>query len=161
MSINYDKLFNSKIIEDMTDVDSILEYEDILFAISEKIITYRKENNLTQKDLAKILEVNQTMISKLESGRYNPTFKVIYNISRKLENSCNMFIDILDNIKERLCKMYIKEYKNNVNFNDIAKKYTFKTIDNTNLIKINYDDNYNIEGDCDYEKCTSPLPDAG
>lgn len=114
MGIDYDKLFNPDnviITDDMSEVDSILEFEDVLFAISEKIINYRRENNLTQKQLANILNVNQTMISKLESGKYNPTFKVIYNISRKLENSCNMFIDILDNIKDRLSKMYMKEYQ--------------------------------------------------
>lgn len=162
MGIDYDKLFNPDnviITDDMSEVDSILEFEDVLFAISEKIINYRKENNLTQKQLANILSVNQTMISKLESGKYNPTFKVIYNISRKLENSCNMFIDILDNIKNRLSKMYMKEYQVELkSTNNITSKYTFKPIENTNLIEINYN---NMEGDCVYEECTSSISNAG
>lgn len=162
MGIDYDKLFNPDnviITDDMSEVDSILEFEDVLFAISEKIINYRKENNLTQKQLANILNVNQTMISKLESGKYNPTFKVIYNISRKLENSCNMFIDILDNIKDRLSKMYMKEYQVELkSTNNITSKYTFKPIENTNLIEINYN---NMEGDCVYEECTSSISNAG
>lgn len=162
MGIDYDKLFNPDnviITDDMSEVDSILEFEDVLFAISEKIINYRRENNLTQKQLANILSVNQTMISKLESGKYNPTFKVIYNISRKLENSCNMFIDILDNIKDRLSKMYMKEYQVELkSTNNITSKYTFKPIKNTNLIEINYN---NMEGDCVYEECTSSISNAG
>ena len=99
MEIDYKKLFNPDdfdISEDMSEIDGILEFEEVLFTISKAIINYRKENHLTQKELAKKLKVNQTMISKLESGDYNPTFKTIYNISRKLKNSSKMFIDILD-----------------------------------------------------------------
>lgn len=163
MSIKYDKLFNPdniQITEDMSEIDTILEFEEILFAISEKIINYRKENNLTQKELAKILNVNQTMISKLESGRYNPTFKVIYNISRKLESSSNMFIDILDNIKTKLNKMRVKEYSLEVEAKDsIIKNYSFNRVENTNLIEIKYD-NY-VGGNFIYEECTSSVPNVG
>lgn len=163
MSIKYDKLFNPdniQITEDMSEIDTILEFEEILFAISEKIINYRKENNLTQKELADILNVNQTMISKLESGRYNSTFKVIYNISRKLQNSSNMFIDILDNIKTKLSKMRIKEYNLEVESKDsIIKNYSFNRVENTNLIEIKYD-NY-VGGNFIYEECTSSVPNVG
>lgn len=163
MSIKHDKLFNPdniQITEDMSEIDTILEFEEILFAISEKIINYRKENNLTQKELADILNVNQTMISKLESGRYNPTFKVIYNISRKLQSSSNMFIDILDNIKTKLSKMRIKEYNLEVEAKDsIIKNYSFNRVENTNLIEIKYD-NY-VGGNFIYEECTSSVPNVG
>lgn len=46
MKINYDKLFNPdeiKIEKDISYIDSIIEYEEVLFAISESIIKYRKE----------------------------------------------------------------------------------------------------------------------
>lgn len=59
---------------------------------------YRKENKLTQKEFANKINVNQTMVSKIESGKYNPTFKQIYKISRKLTNSTEMFKEILKEI---------------------------------------------------------------
>ena len=83
MKINYDKLFNPynvEIKEDVSDIDAIIEYEEIMYAISEYIINYRKKHNLTQKQLAEKINKKQSMISKLESGEYNPSFIEIYNL---------------------------------------------------------------------------------
>ena len=55
MAIDYKKLFNPddfNISEDMSEIDEILEFEEILFTISKAIINYRKENHLTQKEFA-------------------------------------------------------------------------------------------------------------
>lgn len=60
------------------------ELDDILYDISMKIFDYRMENNLSQKDLAKKLEVTQVMVSKLESGQYNPSIEQLWKISKKL-----------------------------------------------------------------------------
>lgn len=100
-TIDFNKLYNpdkEKITTDTTKVDEILEQEEILYVISKNLILYRKEHNLTQSKLAEKLKVNQTMISKLESGNYNPTFKQIYKISRTLTKSTEMFKDILQEI---------------------------------------------------------------
>lgn len=61
------------------------ELDDILYDISVKLIEYRYENNLKQKDLARILEVSQAMVSKLESGEYNPTVELLWKISKKID----------------------------------------------------------------------------
>lgn len=53
---------------------------------------------MTQNDLAKLLNVKQEMISKLESGHYNPTFKLIHDISRKIDNTNTLFVQILEDI---------------------------------------------------------------
>ena len=101
MSIDFDKLFNPRkeqIKTETTEIDEILEQEEILYIISKNIILYRKEHKLTQKQLAEELNVNQTMISKLESGKYNPTFKQIYKITRNLTKSSEMFKNILQEI---------------------------------------------------------------
>lgn len=113
MKINYNELLDLSNIEiqgDTSKVDEIIEYEEILFEISKSIINYRKENNLTQKQLAKILEVDQVMISKLESGNYNPTFKLLHKISRTLTGSANLLVDILKNIVETISHMYEMSY---------------------------------------------------
>lgn len=101
---------DKKIQSDVSDIDGILEEEEMLYAISESIINYRKSNNLSQKELAKKLNVNQTMISKLESGTYNPTFIKIQQMCRELTNSPEMFIEILENIKRAIRRVTKKDY---------------------------------------------------
>lgn len=101
---------DKKIQSDVSDIDGILEEEEMLYAISESIINYRKSNNLSQKELAKKLNVNQTMISKLESGTYNPTFTKIQQMCRELTNSPEMFIEILENIKRAIRRVTKKDY---------------------------------------------------
>lgn len=101
---------SKKEIKENPEIDTILEKEEIFYAISESIIKYRKENKITQKELAKKLQVNQTMISKLESGNYNPTFKMVYEISRKLSDSSEMFIRILENMIKAVKNVTEKSY---------------------------------------------------
>lgn len=60
------------------------ELDDILMDISFKLIDYRMENNITQKQLAESLLVSQAMVSKLESGEYNPTVELLFKIAKKL-----------------------------------------------------------------------------
>ena len=52
MKINLDKLFNAnevEIKEDVSNIDNVLEYEQILLSISKSITKYRSKNQLTQK----------------------------------------------------------------------------------------------------------------
>lgn len=57
---------------------------DVLSDIAVELVNYRVVNNLDQKDLARILNVSQPMISKYESGSYNFTIKTLYEIAFKL-----------------------------------------------------------------------------
>ncbi|EHR36009.1 helix-turn-helix domain-containing protein [Helcococcus kunzii] len=67
-----------------------IEIDRILVDIASAIILYRVENNLSQKELAKKLDMTQAMISKLESGDYNPTVKMLVEISNKLDLIFNL-----------------------------------------------------------------------
>jgi len=60
------------------------ELDDILVDIATTLINYRIKNNLTQKDLARILGCSQAMVSKLESGEYNPSVELLWKISSVL-----------------------------------------------------------------------------
>lgn len=107
MKIKEEKLFDAngyEITDDVSAIDEVLEYEQILLSVSKSIINYRKNNNLTQKELANSLNINQAMISKIERGTYNPTLKILYTFSRKLTKSSNFFINILKDIISNLYK---------------------------------------------------------
>lgn len=61
-----------------------MEAEDLLVDIACEFINYRAKNKLSQKELAEKLQMTQAMVSKLESGEYNPTIKMLFEISQKL-----------------------------------------------------------------------------
>ena len=47
----------------------------------------RKQRNITQEELATILEVSRQTISSLESGRYNPSIMLAFKIARYFDMS--------------------------------------------------------------------------
>lgn len=90
------------VIENLSDVlDSVGEFSYkknaslnmIYYQISKKIIEYRKVNKLSQKKLAGILGIGQSMVSKLESGEYNFTIEQLWKISIKLGWKLTVNID--------------------------------------------------------------------
>ena len=77
--INDNVLFDpfSVEIEESDEISEALDYTDILVEVSRALVNYRKKQSLTQKQLSKILNMKQSMISKLESGEYNATLKML------------------------------------------------------------------------------------
>ena len=59
--------------------------------LGDKIKKYREENNMTQKDIAEVLEVKVGTISKYESGTIEPNIKSL----KKLSNMFNITVDEL------------------------------------------------------------------
>lgn len=160
MEINYNELMNFsniEITEDTSKIDEIIEYQEILFEISNSLKKYRQENNLTQKQLAKLLDFDQVMISKLESGNYNPTFKQLHKISRKLTNSANLFVKVLENIVDNINQIYKTTYEVTIK----EKKYN-KNEDNNIIYLDKFVYDYNMQGgNYGKEKCTSSISVAG
>lgn len=74
------------LLEKVSDDNDKEEYGlyDIYYSISTKIFDYRMEKGLSQKQLAEILGITQAMVSKLESGEYNPTVEQLWKVSKKL-----------------------------------------------------------------------------
>ena len=60
------------------------ELDHLLVDIASQFIIYRVENKLTQTQLAEKLGVSQVMVSKLESGDYNPSIGQLFKLSKKL-----------------------------------------------------------------------------
>lgn len=154
MKIDLNKLFDANQIEiksDVSKIDDVLEYEQLLLSISNTITKYRKDNKLTQKELAKILDINQVMISKLERGNYNPTIKLLHTMSRKLTNSSDLFINML---KDMITNLYKSK---NIGYTIQFNKYeTYKNINGNNKDNITYlVSNNNEYGGMIYGKITS------
>ena len=50
--------------------------------MNNRIKELRARDQLTQKDLAKLVEVRRETIVFLEQGKYNPSLKLAYDISK-------------------------------------------------------------------------------
>lgn len=73
------------VLEMFQNKNTALEtYYDINYNISKFLVDYRIANSMTQKDLAKKLNVSQVMVSKYENGEYNFTLKKLCEISEIL-----------------------------------------------------------------------------
>jgi DNA-binding XRE family transcriptional regulator len=70
-----------------------IEVELLLVDIASEFIKYRVAKDISQKELAKILGITQAMVSKLESGDYNPTIKFLFEICQKLDWDFNVNIN--------------------------------------------------------------------
>ncbi|MCX6751236.1 MAG: helix-turn-helix transcriptional regulator [Candidatus Nomurabacteria bacterium] len=79
---NYIKLKN-EILKDpkVKEAYNNLELE---FSIVRQIIDKRSKRGISQKDLAKKIGTGQSAISRLESGRYNPSLSFLKKISEAL-----------------------------------------------------------------------------
>lgn len=70
----------------MKDEEFAREYEKLRprYELIEQIIIARKEQNLTQSDLAKLMGTQKSNISRFESGNYNPSLDFIIKIAQCL-----------------------------------------------------------------------------
>ena len=61
-------------------------------SISQNIKTYRKQNNLTQQQLADRLGVTHQTVSNWENGRSMPNLDTLSDISKKLNIDINYLL---------------------------------------------------------------------
>ena len=59
------------------------EYDDLgyEYAIRDALIKLRAEKKLTQHDLARLIGAKQSAIARLESGRHNPSVRLLGKIA--------------------------------------------------------------------------------
>lgn len=57
-----------------------------VYKMNNKIKELRAKYNLTQNDLAKMTGVRRETIVFLEKGKYNPSLKLAYDVSRALKS---------------------------------------------------------------------------
>lgn len=68
------------------DSDFRTEYQSLRprYEIVSQIIEARKEQNMTQADLAKRVGTQKSNISRLESGNYNPSLDFLIKVAESL-----------------------------------------------------------------------------
>ena len=70
----------------LKDEEFKIEYEKLKprYEAIEQIIRARKEQNITQAELAKRVGIQKSNISRLESGNYNPSLDFLAKIAESL-----------------------------------------------------------------------------
>ncbi len=79
--------------EDMLkDEEFKIEYEKLKprYEAIEQIIRARKEQNITQAELAKRVGTQKSNISRLESGNYNPSLDFLSKVAESLGKSLSV-----------------------------------------------------------------------
>ena len=86
------RTFRDSLNERLKDENFKKEYEQIQpeMEIIKTLVAARKEQNMTQSDLAKVTGINQADISKLENGNRNPSL----NMLKKLAEGLGMYLKI-------------------------------------------------------------------
>ena len=101
MIVNY-KLTNYKELVNALNIDAMPSnidmFYDLSYQLSTYIFDYRMNHGLSQKDLAKILQIKQSMVSKLESGNYNITLENICNVMAKLDTNITLEFESVEHI---------------------------------------------------------------
>jgi len=69
-------------------------YDDLEpeYALIESIIEKRLKKGLTQKQLADKIGTKQSAISRLEGGRFNPTFSFLAKVAKALDANVHICI---------------------------------------------------------------------
>ncbi len=102
------------------DFKKQMQVEQLLVDIACEFINYRATYKMTQKELAEKLEMTQAMVSKLESGDYNPTVKMLFEIAQKLSwNFSLQFKSGIENVGYTFSEMELEqseEYFDNMGF---------------------------------------------
>lgn len=78
----------------MKDKEFKSEYEKLnpRYEAIEQIIRARKEQNITQLELAKRVGTQKSNISRLESGNYNPSLDFLIKVAESLGKSISVQI---------------------------------------------------------------------
>lgn len=79
----------------LRDEEFRAEYERLRprYEAIEQIIRARKEQNITQAELARRVGTQKSNISRLESGNYNPSLDFLIKVSESLGRKLSIHLD--------------------------------------------------------------------
>ncbi|MCL4378785.1 MAG: helix-turn-helix transcriptional regulator [Actinobacteria bacterium] len=79
-----------EIIKKDPEVFKEIEKLEPFYQIIDQLLSLRKERNLTQRELAGLINTTQSCIARLESGKYNPSLQFL----QKIADACDKKIEI-------------------------------------------------------------------
>ena len=87
---NYTQLKN-KLLQDKK-IKNAYDESGSEFDFIRMLIRKRIEKGLSQEELAERVGTRQSAISRLESGRYNPSFKILRKVAQALDSEIKISI---------------------------------------------------------------------
>ncbi len=86
MKLSEMKTNDELLAEQMTDAAFRAEWERtaVARAVALRILRYRSERALSQRDLSKILDMEQPQVARLERGDVNPTLETLMRLAGAL-----------------------------------------------------------------------------
>lgn len=83
--------FKAKLLKDR-EIKKFYKELEPEFELVRVLIRKRLEKGLSQKELARKIGTKQSAISRLESGRYNPTVQVLRKVAQALDANLRISI---------------------------------------------------------------------
>ena len=106
--------------------------------LGEKIKLLRKGKKISQEELANMLKINRNYLSRIETGKSEPTSSVLKNIAKIFNIDLNFLLDINNNDIENTDKIkYIVENCKYLNDSDLDFIVRIISIMREEYVKIN------------------------
>lgn len=93
------KLFSEYLNDKLNNPEFKKEYDALEpeYELIQELIEMRKMKNLTQSDISKMTGIHQTDISRLETGKANPTLETLLRVADSLDSKLK--IELVPKIK--------------------------------------------------------------
>jgi transcriptional regulator with XRE-family HTH domain len=87
MKLSNMKTSEQVLTEDLRDPEFQREWDRtaVARAVALKVLTYRTEHGLSQRALAKKLNMTQPQVARLEAGEHNPTIDTLARLAQTLD----------------------------------------------------------------------------
>jgi len=79
-----------EIVKKDPEVLKEIERLEPFYQIINQLLALRKEKDLTQRELAELINTTQSCIARLESGKYNPSLRFL----QKIADACDKKLEI-------------------------------------------------------------------
>jgi ribosome-binding protein aMBF1 (putative translation factor) len=87
MGLNEMKTSKQVLADELRDPDFRREWDrtTVARAVALKVLTYRTEHGLSQRALAKKLDMTQPQLARFEAGEHNPTIETLARLAQTLD----------------------------------------------------------------------------
>ena len=106
--------------------------------LGEKIKLIRKSKGISQEELASTLKINRNFLSRIETGKSEPTASILKNIAKLFNIDLNSLLDVKNISTDSDDKIkYITENCKNLNEKDIDFIIRIISVMKEEYVKIN------------------------